>query len=144
MTRMLIRLVFLLLYSPVRNCLGKNGTVYQVLLDQTLFFPEEGGQSVDTGILGDVNVLDVQIKGGIITHTLDKKPLSVGASVTGKVDWQHRFFNMQQHNLESTFSGLVHKYFGFDNVGFHLATRLSLWILAALCQMSRWRRLNGR
>ncbi|MDD3217554.1 MAG: alanine--tRNA ligase-related protein [Lachnospiraceae bacterium] len=101
----------------------KNGTVYQVLLDQTLFFPEEGGQSADTGILGDVNVLDVQIKGGIITHTLDK-PLSVGASVTGKVDWQHRFFNMQQHTGEHIFSGLVHKYFGFDNVGFHLSDQV--------------------
>ncbi len=98
----------------------KDGKVYQVWLDQTLFFPEEGGQSPDMGTIDGVEVLDVQIKDEVITHTL-AAPLTVGATVKGIVDWQHRFYNMQQHSGEHIFSGIVHKRFGYDNVGFHLS-----------------------
>ena len=34
---------------------------YDIVLDQTLFFPEEGGQTCDHGTLNDVEVIDVQI-----------------------------------------------------------------------------------
>lgn len=96
---------------------------YEVVLDQTLFFPEEGGQSPDRGNLNGIEVLDVQINQGVITHTLPK-PLEIGETVEGKIDWQHRFFNMQQHSGEHIFSGLVHNRFGFDNVGFHLSDQI--------------------
>ena len=98
----------------------KDGRVYQVWLDQTLFFPEEGGQSPDIGTIDGVEVLDVQIKNDVITHTL-AAPLTVGATVKGVVDWKHRFYNMQQHSGEHIFSGIVHNRFGYDNVGFHLS-----------------------
>ncbi len=102
----------------------KVGTiVYQVVLDQTLFFPEEGGQSPDKGILGEANVLDVQIKNDIITHTLDK-PLKIGEVVHGAIDWKHRFSNMQQHSGEHIFSGTVGRLYGFNNVGFHLSDNI--------------------
>ena len=98
----------------------KDGRGYQVWLDQTLFFPEEGGQSPDMGTIDGVEVLDVQIKNEVITHTL-AAPLTVGTTVKGVVDWKHRFYNMQQHSGEHIFSGIVYKKFGYDNVGFHLS-----------------------
>lgn len=98
----------------------KDGRGYQVWLDQTLFFPEEGGQSPDMGTIDGVEVLDVQIKNEVITHIL-AAPLTVGATVKGVVDWKHRFYNMQQHSGEHIFSGIVHNRFGYDNVGFHLS-----------------------
>lgn len=101
----------------------ENGTLYQVVLDQTLFFPEEGGQSPDQGYIDDIEVVDVQIKEDIITHTLTA-PLLVGKEVFGKVDWKHRFNNMQQHSGEHIFSGLVHRIYGYDNVGFHLSNQI--------------------
>ena len=33
---------------------------YDIVLDQTLFFPEEGGQTCDHGTLNDVEVIDVK------------------------------------------------------------------------------------
>lgn len=98
----------------------KEEKVYQVWLDQTLFFPEEGGQSPDMGTIDGIKVLDVQIKDEVITHTL-AAPLAVGTMVKGVVDWKHRFYNMQQHSGEHIFSGIVHNRFGYDNVGFHLS-----------------------
>lgn len=105
---------------------------FDIILNQTLFFPEEGGQSPDKGILGGYRVVDVQIKNGVITHTVEtsagdccevekEAELAAGVHVQGKIDWQHRFYNMQQHSGEHIFSGIVHSRFGFENVGFHLS-----------------------
>lgn len=111
--------------AQVLSCevVGEKGNQYQVILDQTLFFPEEGGQSPDKGILGGQAVLDVQLKKGIIAHTLTA-PLLVGQKVHGSIDWEHRFNNMQQHSGEHIFTGLVHRQFGYDNVGFHLSNQI--------------------
>lgn len=105
---------------------------FDIILNQTLFFPEEGGQSPDMGILGGYRVVDVQIKNGVITHTVEtsagdccevekEAELAAVVHVQGKLDWQHRFYNMQQHSGEHIFSGIVHSRFGFENVGFHLS-----------------------
>lgn len=101
----------------------KDGAVYEVILNQTLFFPEEGGQSPDKGAIEEIKVLDVQIKKDVIVHTLEH-PLEAGVKVHGVIDWQHRFSNMQQHSGEHIFSGLVHSKFGFNNVGFHLSDNI--------------------
>ena len=94
--------------------------LYAVTLDQTLFFPEEGGQSPDKGTINGIEVLDVQIHNNIVTHIVSR-PILSGTSVHGIIDWEHRFSNMQQHSGEHIFSGIVNKDYGFHNVGFHLS-----------------------
>ncbi len=46
--------------------------------------------------------------------------LEPGTVVRGKLDFQERFSKMQQHTGEHIVSGIVHKHFGYKNVGFHL------------------------
>jgi alanyl-tRNA synthetase len=101
----------------------KDESGYHVVLDRTLFFPEEGGQSPDKGTINGIEVTDVQIKKDVVTHSL-KEPLAVDENVHGKIDWTHRFNNMQQHSGEHIFSGIVHSRFGYDNVGFHLSDNI--------------------
>ena len=96
---------------------GKKG--YEVVLDQTAFYPEGGGQPTDTGVLGGVKVLEVHEKGGTVTHYLEDA-LETGAKVTGVIDWDNRFIHMQEHSGEHLVSGLIHARFGYDNVGFHM------------------------
>lgn len=94
-----------------------------IILDQTSFFPEEGGQKPDTGTLNGEKVLDVQIKKDVITHVISGDAtvkFQPGAAVSGHVDWAQRFDFMQQHTGEHIISGLVHEQFGYNNVGFHL------------------------
>lgn len=93
---------------------------FKIVLDQTLFFPEQGGQTSDIGSLGQVNVTDVQIEDDVIYHFCDK-PIEAGQKVIGTIDWNHRFGNMQQHTGEHIFTGLAHNLYGADNVGFHLS-----------------------
>lgn len=92
---------------------------FLVVLDQTCFFPEGGGQYADTGCLDEARVLDVQEKDGIVLHRTDR-PLEPGTEVHGCLDWEERFEKMQQHTGEHIVSGLVHSRFGYNNVGFHL------------------------
>ena len=93
-----------------------------VLLDQTLFFPEGGGQPSDRGTLGGHDVVDVQLVEGEIRHYI-KKELEKGDSVDGMIDWDRRFDLMQQHSGEHMVSGMIHRRFGYDNVGFHMGER---------------------
>ncbi len=100
---------------------------WQVVLDATAFFPEGGGQYADPGRLGSHPVLDVQETAGIITHTVHAPaldngaaPFSVGAAVAGEVDGETRLVRMQNHTGEHILSGIIHRRFGFRNVGFHL------------------------
>lgn len=96
----------------------KNG--FEVVLDQTAFFPEGGGQAADGGTLNGVTVTDVQIKEDVIYHTV-ATPFSVGEQVTGVIDWQTRFARMQSHTAEHLVSGIVYRQFGFSNMGFHMS-----------------------
>ena len=104
--------------AQVLSCEAMKGG-YAVVLDQTAFYPEGGGQPADHGALGVVNVLDVHEKAGVITHLCDA-PLRVGAAVRGEIDWARRFDHMQQHSGEHICSGLICAAFHCDNVGFHL------------------------
>lgn len=96
---------------------GKKG--YEVVLSDTAFYPEGGGQPADRGTLGQVNVLDVKRRNGEILHITDA-PLEPGMTVHGVLDWERRFDHMQQHSGEHILSGVVHAQFGYDNVGFHM------------------------
>lgn len=96
---------------------------YDVVLDQTAFYPEGGGQPGDTGMLGGVRVTDTHASGGEIVHYC-QAPLAVGTQVSGKIDSARRFEFMQLHSGEHIISGLVHTRFGYDNVGFHMGAEM--------------------
>ena len=105
--------------ATVTECSPTEDGAFLVILDKTAFFPEEGGQNADSGLINNIEVLDVQIKDNIIYH---KMPVAFtpGDTVKGNVDWDKRFDYMQQHSGEHLISGLVNHHYGYNNVGFHL------------------------
>ena len=87
----------------------KEKNLYELLIDQTLFFPEAGGQSCDKGSINiggstTTTVEKVAIDNeDIITHIIRSEiPLQpdslAGTEIYGKLNWAHRFSNMQQHS----------------------------------------------
>ncbi len=106
--------------AKVISCAAGDGR-YEIILDQTAFFPEGGGQPADTGTLNGVAVTDVrETQLGIIHYAAAEIP--AGTAVTGQIDWDKRFRRMQNHTGEHIISGLVYKLYGFNNVGFHLGS----------------------
>ena len=106
---------------------GKTPDTLSVVLDATAFFPEGGGQYADPGALAGCPVTDVREKDGIIIHTVDishlcgaPHPFEKGAVVIGELDATTRLVRMQNHTGEHIISGIVHRLYGFRNVGFHL------------------------
>lgn len=110
---------------------GKAPNTLEVTLDATAFFPEGGGQYADPGTLAGCPVIDVQERhtegDAVIVHTVqisgDGHPFAAGATVTGEVDAAVRFARMQNHSGEHMISGIVHRLYGYKNVGFHLGDR---------------------
>ena len=105
--------------ATVLTC-EKREDFYAVVLDKTAFFPESGGQIGDKGYIGNAFVFDTQIENETIYHFVKEK-VNIGETVNCRIDWYTRFANMQNHSGEHIISGLVHKHFGYDNVGFHLS-----------------------
>lgn len=91
---------------------------WRVVLDRTAFFPEEGGQSADGGSIGGATVLDVKELDGEIYHILGALPDS--DEVKCSIDFKTRFEKMQCHTAEHILCGIIHRLFGYENVGFHL------------------------
>ena len=104
--------------ATVTACTEKEGR-YLVELDQTVFFPEGGGQLSDKGKIADAVVSHVSEKDGHIYHECDK-PLEAGAEVKAVLDWRVRLDRMQQHLGEHLLSYACWKLFKANNIGFHM------------------------
>ena len=91
--------------AEVLSCTpAKDG--YEVVLNQTIFYPTGGGQPCDLGTIHTANVLDVFERGGEIIHLCDV-PLPVNETVESKIDWDRRFMLMQQHSGEHMGSEVI-------------------------------------
>ena len=104
--------------ATVLSC-EKDKDNYLVILDNTAFYPEGGGQASDKGLIDGKEVIDVKERGNKIIHYL-KEEIKVNKEVECVLDFEHRFIHMQSHTAEHIVSGLIHKHFGYDNVSFHM------------------------
>ncbi len=84
-----------------------------VLLDQTYFYPEGGGQEADHGRIGDHEVLDVQRVGNVVLHFVKGEPkLAKGKPVTCEIDWSRRRNLMRNHSATHIVLGAARKVLG--------------------------------
>ena len=92
---------------------------WEVLLDQTAFFPGGGGQLPDTGSMGMSRVTGAKEVGEDVVHYVTA-PLTVGSVVECRLNWNQRLRRMQNHSGEHVLSGIINSKFGYENVGFHM------------------------
>lgn len=93
--------------------------LYEVITDCTIFAPEGGGQPADKGCFNEIPVEDVREFDGELIHFVAQKP-NPGEEVTQSIDFELRLRRMQNHNAEHLLCGLIHKTYGYNNVGFHI------------------------
>ena len=87
-----------------------------VVLDQTCFYPEGGGQPGDIGSLdgaaGTVKVTDTQKVGRVVVHHIEGKPPRIGETVRGVIDWNRRISLMRHHTGTHVLLGAARRVLG--------------------------------
>jgi len=88
-----------------------------IILDQTCFFPEGGGQPADTGFLefgkNKAEVVDVQKIGKVIVHKLKGNTVPMeGTTVKGIIDWNKRYSLMKNHTATHVIGGAARRVLG--------------------------------
>ncbi len=84
-----------------------------VVLDQTVFYPEGGGQAADFGLMEGVAVVDVQKQGGTIVHYVeDASDFSAGQNVLLQVDWDRRESISRHHTATHIMIATARKVLG--------------------------------
>lgn len=91
-----------------------------VRLDETLFYPEGGGQPGDSGWIGEVRVRDTCSKNGEVLHLVEASPGEPGSEVSCRLDWERRFDHMQQHSGQHLLSATVLDLLGAATLSFHM------------------------
>ena len=109
---------------PAEPFASASGTVavWEVILDQSAFYPTSGGQPNDLGKLEEVRVLDVRDEENEIVHIVDQE-IRV-KEVRGCVEWGRRFDHMQQHTGQHLLSAMFEERYGLPTVSFHLGSEL--------------------
>lgn len=93
---------------------------YHVILNQTCFYPEGGGQPSDKGEIAGIDVNMVYKDNDEVIHVLSKKPQKK-KGLACKVDWTRRFDFMQQHTGQHLLSAVFKNQFNLNTVGFNLS-----------------------
>ena len=98
--------------AHVLKAIGEN----YVVLDQTAFYPEGGGQPADLGALKfngtRADVVDVQKVGNVIVHVVKGQMPKEGAKVTGIIDWNRRISLMRHHTATHVIMGAARRILG--------------------------------
>ena len=88
----------------------------RVALDRTAFYPGGGGQPADRGTLlwedGKAQVFRLRRQGDLVWHELDIEPPPVGVSVSGVLDWEHRYKLMRTHTALHILCGVIWRDYG--------------------------------
>jgi alanyl-tRNA synthetase len=77
-----------------RKVSQKQKTFYQLVLNQTPFYPEGGGQVGDKGVLRNesdtISIFDTKKENNLIIHLTDKIPVNMSGSFSAQVDTKRR------------------------------------------------------
>ncbi len=99
-----------------RTVKTKKGSQFQVVLNQTPFYAESGGQRGDTGTLefpGEtISVVDTQKENDLIVHLLEKLPEDLSAGVRASVDAGKRKAVSSNHSATHLMHAALHRILG--------------------------------
>lgn len=91
-----------------------------VVLDQTAFYPEGGGQPSDTGFIKfagkDYVVNKVKKEEGKIKHYIDDS-IPMDSIIEGVLDWDKRYNTMRMHTAQHLLSAIILDEYGAETVG---------------------------
>lgn len=91
----------------------------KVILKETAFYPEGGGQPCDLGTIDGIEVLNVQKEGDVVIHFL--KDIPKNKTVQCHVDRSRRLDFTQHHSGQHLLSATILELYNIPTVSFHLS-----------------------
>ena len=100
------------------------GPLFDVVLADTVLFPEGGGQPADHGAVGGVPCIGVENVDGVAVHLLTA-PVVEGSEVDVTVDWARRWDHATQHSAQHLLTALATRLWGFETISWNLGESTS-------------------
>ena len=96
-----------------------NKKIFQIVLDQTPFYPESGGQVSDKGVIKNnadkIKILDVKKENNIVVHDVDQLPKDLASELVASVDLERRHLISINHTATHIIHNVLRK-----NLGVHV------------------------
>ncbi|XP_071941180.1 alanyl-tRNA editing protein Aarsd1-A-like [Antedon mediterranea] len=97
---------------------------FEVVLEDTILFPEGGGQPSDIGKINGARVFKVWRNGSKAIHFVTDKQIA-GQTVEVEVDWQRRFDHMQQHSGQHLVTAIAERLYSWPTTSWNLGEKVS-------------------
>ena len=119
---------------------------HALVLNQTCFYPNSGGQINDRGTIEGMPVLAVEEEGDRIVHYLEHEIKNgIGDLVYGEIDRYYRLDHMQQHTGQHILSGVLMELWQKETQSFHMGEDIcTLDIITLLLDEERIRGIERR
>ncbi|SPP86855.1 alanyl-tRNA editing protein Aarsd1-B [Drosophila guanche] len=99
---------------------------FNVVCEDTILFPEGGGQPCDYGTINGQPVRSVLRKGATAVHFVESSSsFEEGAEVHQSLDWDRRLDHMQQHSGQHLITALFDREFKYDTTSWSLGSNVS-------------------
>lgn len=113
-------------WSPPGTTEIKELQGYNVICEDTILFPDGGGQPCDYGTINGEPVRNVTRKGNDAVHFVETQTaFEEGMEVKQYLDWERRLDHMQQHSGQHLITELFDKQFNYDTTSWWLGTETS-------------------
>lgn len=109
--------------TEIISCKKNENCTFNVILKETYFYPEGGGQPGDKGFINDIEVLDVQKVDNKIIHIINKPVLE--NRVKCSIDKNRRLYYMCQHTGQHLISAVLKREFDIDTKSVHLGEKIT-------------------
>jgi len=98
---------------------SKGGDIcFDVVLNDTVFYPGGGGQPPDNGTIAGLPLITVfRREDGVVVHRVSRE---VAGRVQVEIDWERRYDHMQQHTAQHLLTAIANSEFGLHTSAFHL------------------------
>lgn len=94
----------------------------KVYFNQSIFYPEGGGQPGDRGTFNGYRILDTEKDGDDIAHIFEStEGLTEGENGILSLDWGHRYAFMKRHSAQHLLSSVFFRKLGVGTFAVHLA-----------------------
>ena len=101
-----------------------NITEKGIVLDQTVFYPEGGGQPGDRGELNvqgeKIRITNTKVRHGQVVHEISRHDIPLNAEVSVQLDWDYRYRLMQSHTAQHVISRFFQNHYNADTVSTQL------------------------